>query len=157
MLMKKVRYAIGALGAVPALGLLAPAANAATAATHAPKPAGKTVSLRHAGAPAITCGHTANNGNFALGVSGHIGYQQQCIHSQVARIFARHTGLAERVRMYNTSGRRLFQTFIGGHLGANSTHWSSFPNIPGVHQVCQAIVANGNHSNVVYGPVCENT
>jgi hypothetical protein len=155
--MKKVRYALGALGALPALGLLAPAANAATTATHAPRTTGKTVSLSHADAPAIVCGHTANNGNFALGISGHIGYQQQCVHSQVGRIFTRRTGLAERVRMYNGSGRRIFQTFTAGTLGANSTHWSSFPNIPGVHQVCQAIVPNGNHANVLYGPVCENT
>lgn len=155
--MKKVRYVIGAFGAMPALGLLAPAANAATAATHAPATTGKTVSLRHSDAPLIVCGHTANNGNFALGLSGHIGYQQECVHSQVGRIFARHTGLAERIRMYNNSGRRIFQAYIAGTLGNNSTHWSSFPNIPGVHQVCQAIVPNSNHAAVVYGPVCENT
>ena len=59
--------------------------------------------------------------------------------------------------MYNASGRRIFQTFTAGHLGNSSTHWSSFPNIPGVHQVCQAIVPNSNHSAVVYGPVCEDT
>lgn len=162
--MKKVRYAVGAvgvLGAMPALGLIAPAATA-TAATQAPASPGKTVSL-HFDAPQITCPHDRNSGQYSVGLSGHIGYTREsgCIYSVYGRIFKQNppTGLWMRIRFW--ANGHSFHPLLDkdGHIGDNhgSVHWSSYPNVTGAQQVCEAIVPARSPSKVLYGPVCEPT
>lgn len=78
--MKRVHYALGVAGLAPAAaGLLAPTAHAATdAGAHALKPTGKTVSLRHVGAPAsarfaepTTSTSSVVSGSILTGCRGH--------------------------------------------------------------------------------------
>ncbi len=155
--MKKVRMAIGT--AVPAAGLVvmpAATAHAATSQQH-PDPAARVEQmLRHA-KPAATCGLAHS----ALGISprgefaGGIGYDGNCVRFQTGDLTHDQTGLTERVR-YWTSGKMTRQDFLGGHISGGSTLWASYPNYYAT-EVCQALVANGNHNDVLYGPVCEYT
>jgi hypothetical protein len=68
---KRVHYALGVAGLAPAAaGLLAPTAHAATdAGAHALRPTGKTVSLRHIGAPAnVRSAHPASTSSVSSGL-----------------------------------------------------------------------------------------
>jgi hypothetical protein len=155
---KQVRYALGAAGVMPALGLLAPAANATAAVTHSPRSGTKTVSLLNTNEPLVNCGHNhakhASNGPLAAG----IGYSGTvCVHSQWAELDKFQTGLTERVRIYSGGGflvRTAWQA--GKDIDNQFTLFSSIPNSY-AHKVCEALVANGNHNDVKYGPVCETT
>ena len=64
------------------------------------------------------------------------------------------TGLTERIRYYSYNGTRVLQRYIGGNIYNGITSWTSFPGVY-AYQVCEALVANGNHNDVRYGPVCE--
>jgi hypothetical protein len=156
--MKRVRYMIGAAGVVPVLGLVTPAAYATVRAPYAPKDSGKSVSLHQGARPLLTCGHnhivfasTSNNLLF-----GQIGYSgQTCIHSQWAQLNKRQSGLTERVRYYSGGGAMEATYWRGGHFTTSqTTFFSSVQNIDG-REACQALVANSNHNDVKYGPVCE--
>jgi len=156
--MKKVRYALGAAGVVPALGLLIPAANATPVVTHNPRSGAKTVSLAHTNIPLVNCGHNhtkyARKGIF----DGGIGYSGTlCVHSQWAELSKFQTGLTERVRFYSREGYLERTTWQAGKdIDNQYTLFSSLPNSY-AHMVCEALVANGNHNDVKYGPVCETT
>jgi hypothetical protein len=153
---KKVRYAIGAVGVIPALGLMAPAANAAAAAPRVAGGASKTVALERGNAPLYSCGHghTKYAQNGSLG--GEIGYSgTTCIHSQWAELDHFQKGLTERVRFYSGAGTLETTNWQAGHdIDNQYTFFSSVPNL-NAHKVCEALVANSNHSDVKYGPVCE--
>jgi len=153
--MKKVRYVVAAASMAPAIGLMMSAANAVTAPTHAKKGAdtpAKTVS----NAPLVTCGSKQITGGYASPLQGFIYHSGQCINTQVAELFKIQTGLTERVRYYSGGGYREDQFYLGGtlHKSEGLTSWkSAFQNY--AHQVCEALVANSNHNDVKYGPVCE--
>jgi hypothetical protein len=153
---KKVRYAVGAVGVIPALGLMVPAANAATAVPRVAGGAGKTVALERGNEPLYGCGHghTKYTGHASIG--GQIGYSgTNCIHSQWAELFHYQTGLTERVRFYSGGGSLETTNWQAGHdIDNQYTFFSSVPNL-NAREVCEALVANGNHSDVKYGPVCE--
>ncbi len=161
--MKKVRYAIGAIGAVPALGLvMTPAAHAAPAHAQAAQPArdaAKRVSLTQTGAtggvtPAITCG-TANTATAtANGLHALDKYTGTCVHWQQAWISHSQTGLTEHVQFYSRYGTRIYQAWRNGTIFVTTSFWST-ANIAGATRVCQTLVANANHADVKYGPVCE--
>lgn len=155
--MKKVRYVVVAAGIAPAIGLMMPAANAVTGPAHGKKDAStggsaKTVSQ----APLVTCGSKQITGGYSSPLQGFIYHSGQCINTQVAELFKIQTGLTERVRYYSGGGYREDQFFLGGtlHKSEGLTSWkSAFQNY--AHQVCEALVANSNHNDVKYGPVCE--
>jgi hypothetical protein len=154
--MKKVRYALGAVGAVPALGLMLPAANAMPAAPHVTKGASKTVSLGHGSRPLVGCGHGHTKYTQKGPLGGQIGYSgTTCIHSQWAILYKKQTGLTERARFYSGGGYLERTTWQAGKIStSHTTFFSSVPNL-NARQVCEALVANGNHNDVKYGPVCE--
>jgi hypothetical protein len=158
MAMKKVRYAVGAVGAVPALGLMVPAANAATAVTHAPGSPGKTVWLRHREIPLVNCNasHIKAGDSNRDELSANIAYAGQCVHFQGANLNHSQKGLTERTRFYSGGGRLEHTTWQAGRIYRGLTSWASNPNIY-AHEVCQALVANTNHNDVKYGPICETT
>ncbi|HEY5360641.1 MAG TPA: hypothetical protein VIJ82_23665 [Streptosporangiaceae bacterium] len=131
MAMKKVRYAAAAaVGMVPALGLMVPAANAATVVTHAPGSPGKTVSLRHRAIRWSTAMPLIQNRQTTM-------QGADLTHSQ--------KGLTERTRFYSGGGRLEHTTWQAGHIFRGFTSWYSLPNIY-AHEVCQALVANSNHT-----------
>jgi hypothetical protein len=157
--MKKVR-AIGLIGLAPAaaVGLALPAANATAAATHSAGNGAKKVSLwqgHQAQAPLVTCGY----GHFRYATSTHgyltmeISYSHRCIAAQDAYLSRRQTGLTERIRYYSYYGTREAQYWRPGTIEVSYTYFVSQPNIY-AYQVCEALVANSNHNNVKYGPVC---
>jgi hypothetical protein len=158
--MKRVRYAIGAIGVAPVLGLIIPAANAMAAVPQISKNAGKSVSLGHGERPLVNCGH--NHTKFASGsglfAGGQIGYSgTTCIHSQWAELDKFQAGLTERVRFYSGAGALERTTWQAGHdIDNQFTFFSSVPNLNG-RMACEALVANSNHNDVKYGPVCETT
>jgi hypothetical protein len=170
--MKKVKYVIGAVGAWPALALMIPAATAANAATpeaananaatrlaaqNAPRAAGKTVAVDQDKIPLINCAkaHQKITLSTHANLSGSIWYSGTlCIARQGAFLYKRQTGLTERVRFYSGGGALERTTWQAGNLGTGSTSFWSDPNMY-AHKVCQALVANSNHNNVKYGPVCE--
>jgi hypothetical protein len=156
--MKKVRLAIGAAGALgvaPAFGLLAP--GAATLAAHAPKEATKSVALDHA-----TAGPQVNPFCASITTSAHDGifyagaeYAPGCVGEQRAVLKKEQTGLADRIRDY-VDGFRDRSVYIAGVIGSGITAWSS-QNSVAASLACQALVANGDHADVEYGPVCVDT
>ena len=153
--MKTVRLAVGMVGMPAAVGLIIPAAQAATDASHAPRNPGKSVSLEVRNVPLVTCG-VSNLRGAAKGIfSALIQFDGYCVHRQSAILYKRQTGLTERIRYYSGGGYKEFSRFIGGKLGVQSTVWASSPNTTAA-KVCEAIVANTNHNDVKYGPVCEN-
>jgi hypothetical protein len=158
--MKKVR-AVGLVG-LPAtvMGLALPTANAAAAVAHSPRNGAKTVSLTHGGqaqaSPLVACayGHLKDATSTHGHLKGQISYSHRCIAGQGAYLNKRQTGLTERARFYSYGGTRVGQTWNAGDILTSSTYFLSFPNIY-AYKVCQALVANSNHSDVKYGPVCE--
>lgn len=62
--------------------------------------------------------------------------------------------LAERTRFYSGGGGLERTTWQAGNLGIQSVSWYSYPDMY-AHKVYQALVANNNHNDVKYGPVCE--
>jgi hypothetical protein len=171
--MKKVRLAIG-IGAVgtaaPALGMMAaPAAHAASPpGAHAATPFVRThfygTHRATSATPDVQCGVTFSGSRFSPNgeLYGGILYGgwnaagSGCVAFQLARLDKRQTGLAERIRFRSLNGSLKLQKFIAGTISGSATYWNSYPNYY-AHQVCEALVANGNHNNVVYGPVCEST
>jgi hypothetical protein len=159
--MKKVR-AVGLAGLAPMVVGFAfpPTANAmATASTHSPGNGAKTVSLRQgvrAQSPLVTCGYGhAKDATSTHGyLEGQISYSHRCIAGQEAHLFKRQTGLTERTRFYSYNGAMEKTTWNGGTIEAFSTYFVSFPEIY-AYEVCQALVANSNHNDVKYGPVCQ--
>jgi hypothetical protein len=157
--MKKVR-AIGLVGLAPAvMGFGLPAAHGAQTATHSPRNGTKTVSLLRDGraqAPLVTCGYsrfpdkTSTRGYLETQIS----YAHRCIAGHEAWLFKRLPGLTERTRFYSANGAREASYLRGGTIEAFSTYWVSFPEIY-AYNVCTALVANGNHNDVEYGPVCQ--
>jgi len=154
--MKKVRLMVGALGALgvtPALGVIAPTANAATA--HTPRENTKTVSLNHRSPapnvnPLCVISHrSGHDGNFGATISYSAG---GCIGRQVGVLFKEQTGLTARIRDY-VDKTRTYQAYIGGVIASGRTTFSDRNSVPG-YQACLALVANSNHNDVKYGPVC---
>lgn len=163
--MKKVRYVFGAVGMAPALGMIAPAINmAAPGAQAGPGRPAKTVSLDHGGTALVNDTPLADCGSRIARVAskgllqGYINYSGVCVHSQGATLFKVQTGLTERARFYSGAGRLERTTWQAGRIWSSSgvTRFGSVPN-SFAHKVCEALVANGNHNDVKYGPVCENT
>jgi hypothetical protein len=156
--MKKVHYVLAAAGMAPALGLMMPAANAATGPAHTPKDAAtgkpvKTVST----SPLVACGSRQITGGYASPLQAFIYHSGLCINTQVAELFRIQTGLTERVRYYSGGGYREASYYRGGtiHRSEGLTSFRSvFDNY--ATNVCEALVANSNHNNVKYGPVCEH-
>jgi hypothetical protein len=163
--MKKVRI-LGMVGVAPmvaGLGLAPPAANATAAAvTHSPRNGAKTVSLWHGEAPQavplINC--AAGRHQEVTSVHGHlrglIEYSHRCINRQYASLNKPQRGLTERTRFYSFNGTLEHTTWRGGgvHIIGGFTDFGSYPNL-NAYEVCEALVANSNHNNVKYGPVCE--
>lgn len=157
--MKKVRLAIGAVAAVPAMAMMVTTANVtpANAATtaHAAKSA-KYVPQTHAG-PLTVCGSASQReADSVKGLWGTIIFTGSCIRYQSAHLAFEKSGLAERIRYRNKANGIIASKFIGGHYQSGGTQWHSSPNIH-AYQVCEALVANGNHNDVVYGAICETT
>ena len=160
--MKRVRYAIGAIGVAPALGLMMPAANAAATVPQAPGSAGKTVSLQHRLAaqpvPLVNC--ASGRRQDATSTHGYmtasIAYSHRCINCQYVGLAKTQTGLTERTRFYSYKGALERTTWQEGHIHqlGGYTSFQSYPNLNG-YEVCEALVANGNHNDVKYGPICE--
>jgi hypothetical protein len=158
--MKKVR-AVGLVGVAPAVvGLAIPVAHGAPAVTQSPRNGAKTVSLirtDRSEAPLVTCGYgritdkTSTRGYLETQIS----YSKRCIGGQEAYLFKRQAGLTERIRFYSANGAREASYLRGGTIHVSSTYFVSFPNIY-AYEVCAALVANGNHSDVEYGPVCQD-
>jgi hypothetical protein len=158
--MKKVRYVAGAIGVAPALGLmLAPAAQAAPAAGHTAPSAAKRVSLAPT-RPATTAtecelgsAHSGNGDdmNADIFASGH------CVAYEEDFLAFRQSGLTERVRYYGPGGKEIHQSFVHGHFITESGHtFTEFNTAVSVHDVYTAwfaLVANGNHNDVEYGPI----
>jgi len=151
--MKKVRLAFAA-AAVPVLGVVAvPAARAAT--TTADNPGTAT----HVTTPDLICSLTyvreafnpagTLRGEIIFGGNSCVGYQQ-------ARLDFAQTGYAERIRLRNKANTIVFSRYLAGTISGNATYWSSHPNRY-AYQVCAALVPNGNHNRVVWGPVCNFT
>ena len=157
--MKKVR-AIGLAGLAPmVMGFALPGANAAAAATHSPRNGTKTVSLlqsERTQAPLAGChyGRAQYATSTHTHLTAHISYSHRCIDMQRAILDRDQTGLAERTRYYSYNGARELQTYTGGNLLNGSTSWTTFPEIF-AYEACQALVANSNHNDIKYGPVCE--
>jgi hypothetical protein len=157
--MKKVR-ALGLVGLAPtAIGFAFPAANAMATATHSPRNGAKTVSLwqrERAQAPLVNCGYGhANDATSTHGyLRGQISYSHRCIAAQEAYLNRRQAGLTERIRYYSYNGTRVHSAWRPGTIENFSTYFLSFGNIY-AYLVCEALVANSNHNNVKYGPVCE--
>jgi hypothetical protein len=159
--MKKVRM-LGIAGAAPAvLGLAIPAANATVTDVHAQNGAGKTVSLGHVAQRAV-CTGTYHNRSGAVNshnvrLSGGIQWTgTQCVDAQWMHLQIRKTGLTERVRFYSGGGALERTTWQGGNLVLSTTSFLSYPDTY-AHRVCQALVANSNHNDVKYGPLCWTT
>jgi len=159
--MKKVRV-LGLVGVAPtAIGLAVPAANAAAAVTHSPRDGAKTVLLWHGDAPQVplvNCG--AGRHQRATSTHGHltgsIMYSGRCINFQSASLNTPQRGLTERTRFYSRDGTLERTTWQEGHIHyfGGYTSFKSYPNL-NAYEVCEALVANSNHNNVKYGPVCE--
>lgn len=150
--MKKVRLAFAA-AAVPVLGgVTVPAAHAATTTADNPGTATHVT-------PDLICSLTYVRAAFnaagtlraeiIFGGNSCVGYQQ-------ARLDFAQTGYAERVRLRNKANAIVFSDYIAGTISGNATYWSSNPNRH-AYQVCAALVPNGNHNRVVWGPVCNFT
>ena len=158
--MKKVRI-IGALGVAPmAMGVALPAAHLAAAITHSPKNAAKTVSLLRGHEPRpeplVECGsgHTKKDTSTHGHLTGSITYSHRCVYFQSAVLNRNQTGLTERVRFYSQNLTLERTTWQRGRAFLGSTTFHSAPNMI-AYEVCQALVANSNHNDVKYGPVCE--
>jgi hypothetical protein len=158
--MKKVRYAAGAIGVAPALGLmLAPAAQAAPASGHPARSEVKRVSLAHTTSrtAATECQISSGASNYKDDVVASIFFNGHCIAFQRATLTFRQSGLTERVRYYGPGGKQIHQSFVHGHFDTISGHtYTDFSKYVSVHDVYNAwfaLVANGNHNDVEYGPV----
>jgi hypothetical protein len=169
--MKKVHYMIGVAGVAPALGLMLPAAHVAAAAAHTQGKAelirgsaGKSVRLPYVPAdlsarPMVDCGSSqfreaeSTHGHLAgvIGFSGSL-----CVRFQSVTLNERLAGLTERTRFYSGAGRLERTTWQAGSFAVHDTIFSSYPNMY-AHEVCQALVANSNHNDVKFGPICETT
>jgi hypothetical protein len=166
--MKKVRYVMGVAGLAPALGLAIPAAHAApTAAKAQGNNAGKSVRLRagragladHDAGPLVNCGsgHQHSAGSSGAGkLFGYITFSGLCVHSQHASLNKAQTGLTERFRLYSGGGRLERTTWQAGKISDGETYFQSKPNSYALN-VCEALVANSNHNDVKYGPICMKT
>lgn len=155
--MKKVRVAIGT--AVPAAGMLIMPAAAAHASTNTIT--GTVAANTHHGRTNATTAFTcppASGTSIAYSANGelfgYISYNNSCIDYQQATLTHRQSGLTERNRVRNAANQVVKETFLGGTQFNDSTAWWSSPNVHGA-LVCQALVQNGNHNHVSYGPVCE--
>lgn len=158
--MKIARYAVGAVGVVPAFGLMIQAANPVGPAPHPAGKQGKIVSLQHSKTPLVNCGtrHIASDKSANGHLHGAINFSGLCVHSQWASLNKDQTGLTERTRFYSGNGKLERTTWQAGKIFSSIplTRFVSVPNSY-AHMVCQALVANGNHNDVKYGPVCETT
>ena len=156
--MKKVRLAFAA--AAPVLGLAAaPAAHAAT--TSANGRTGTTTSGRHAAGatPDVVC--YSQNVRSAFNPSGTLRAEiifggNSCVAYQQARLDYAQTGYEERVRYWTKNNTLITSHYLAGDISGNATYWSSRPDRY-AYQICAAIVPNGNHGKVVWGPVCNFT
>jgi hypothetical protein len=149
--MKKVRLAIGA--AMPAIGMLAIPTAGAHAATGTNRPVPHHAARTAARPDACGVANSVSQTNGQL--TGFIDFDGNCVHLQTATLHRNQTGLTERVRFW-TSGKMTKQVFRAGNASGNSTLFGSSPNYY-AQEVCQALVANGNHNSVKYGPTCEYT
>jgi len=151
--MKKVRLAFAA-AAVPVLGVVAvPAAHAAT--TTADNPGTAT----HVTTPDVICSLTYVRAAFnpAGTVRAEIIFGgNSCVGYQQLRLDYAQDGYEERIRLQNVDNDIVFSSYIGGTITGNATYWSSTPNRY-AYEVCGALVPNGNHNRVVWGPVCNFT
>ena len=154
--MKKVRLAFAA--AAPVLGMVAvPAAHAAT--TTGGTPAETTSGRMHHAIPDVVC--YSQFVRSAFNPAGTLRAEiifggNSCVAYQQARLDFAQTGYAERIRLRNTANVIVFSRYLAGTIQGNATYWSSRPNRY-AYQVCAALVPNGNHGRVVWGPVCNFT
>jgi len=151
--MKKVRLAFAA-AAVPVLGVVAaPAAHAATITADTPGTATQVTT------PDLICSQTYVRAAFnpAGTVRAEIIFGgDSCVAYQQLRLDYGQPGYQERIRLRNTKNQVVFSDYIGGTISGNATYWSSTPNRY-AYEVCGALVPNGNHNKVVWGPVCNFT
>jgi hypothetical protein len=150
--MKKVRLAFAA-AAAPVLGVVAlPAAHAAT--TTADNPGTATHVTPH-----LLC--YSQNVRAAFNPAGTVRAEiifggNSCVAYQQLRLDYAQTGYAERIRLRNVNNGIVFSDYLAGTISGNATYWSSRPNRY-AYEVCGALVPNGNHNKVVWGPVCNFT
>jgi hypothetical protein len=161
--MKKVRYAAGAIGAAPVFGLmLAPAAQAAPAPGHLARTDANRVSLasiRDRNAPAVAvCQISSPHSNYGADLQATVFAEGHCVAYQEVFLDFRQSGLTERARYYGPAGGRIQQSFVHGHFivtsGKTYTEFNTSVSVHDVYNACFALVANGNHSDVEYGPIC---
>jgi hypothetical protein len=162
--MKKVRYAAGAIGMAPALGLmLAPAAQAAPGPGHPVQNQVKRVALMQPRreAAAAVCGSSSFRSAMRGDLQAFVFFASDlphCVGYQEFWLDFRQSGLTERVRYYGPGGKRIAQSFLHGHFvtasGHTVTEFNSTASVHDVYNTCFAAVANGNHNDVEYGPLC---
>jgi hypothetical protein len=162
---KKVRLAIGTVGGASALGMMVTgtAAHAANTPGHTSvDSAGKTVVLAHGNAraePDAECGVNAAANGYGNSLYGAIEYRGSCVGFQSAEVSGHPTGLTERVRFWKDGDLEATKwvnpgTFYTSSDGRKYTRFWSSP-YEHVSEVCEALVLNGNHASVIYGPACE--
>jgi hypothetical protein len=161
--MKKVRYALGAVGLGPALGMMMPNV-VAVAANHAPKTMTKTktVSLQKAGCTAHTA--VSKHGTSELARVNFWYNTSGCIGTVTGdKFFGDSNSSSLRIRIYNQSGEKKYEKYLwpANHCGGPGLIcWS---RTVGVHQlvtpipmeVCIAWVS-GHAKAVQAGPVCKS-
>lgn len=154
---KKMRVALGA--ALPALGMIAatmiaPAARAASAKAAAPQGLGgytcsKNQKVHTGGNPTST----GTNPFLSLDVC----FKGYLIYHQSTSLGKQQTGLTDRIRFRTTTGALKKQVFINpGTINDDGTLFQSSPYYSAA-SICTALVANSNHSDVIYGPLCITT
>jgi hypothetical protein len=149
---------VGAAGLAPmAFGMMPAAADAmhasAIAGHTSGKPRGKTVQLAHRSAPNLECFTNNPEYGFGNGLDGFTSYNGSCVGFQSAWISHLQSGLTERVRFWKNHNI-IVSKWDGGFFSGSKTRFLSSP-YEHVSEVCEALVANGNHADVKYGPACE--
>jgi hypothetical protein len=156
---KKMRFALGA--ALPALGMVAVTTVAPTARAASSRKSVTRVATY--AAPDVSPASWNCSQHQTVRTGGNLTfracYRGFHISRDLTQLNRTQTGLTDRIRFRTTTGALKKQVFINpGTIDtvAGSTFWGSSPNYSAA-SICTALVANSNHSNVLYGPLCIQT
>ncbi len=164
---KKARI-IGAVGLAPALGLALPVAAANAATAHHPTAAerakavfNKRVRLPTLHGDRIDAADAACDSYYVA--SGHKGpfyafaaYSTNCLHFAEGVLTKEQTKLEMRISVYKDFGKvdRQKLQYVHGTISDGTTAFWAYVNVAGAHELCEALVASSNVTDVKYGPVC---
>lgn len=158
--MRKTVRTLGVLGIAPT-ALAFATANAQATLAAKPATTGKSVQATHK-APQVNCGnkHSAYDATVKSNelFSATIYYSGQCVYLIDAWLHLKQfrTGLVMRTRFWSGGGGLERSQFVGGGEYGASIEYNFVPDTY-AHQVCEAIVPNNNHGDVLWGPICEYT